>query len=174
VDTSGANWTPRAVNGVPAPIAPADLSQFQRAAVIRDLFFGAGGNTPTVRFDITPLSLDTGAKQVTLALGDTTVTYAFGPERATQVTWPGPSGMSSARLVFDPPPSAGTVALQDTGPWAMFRLFEQGRLQQSGASDRYTLTFQSGERQASFEIRAGSVQNPFAPGLLRSFQCPKL
>ena len=174
VDTSGANWTPRAVNGVPAPIAPADLSQFQRAAVIRDLFFGAGGNTPTVRFDITPLSLDTGAKQVTLALGDTTVTYAFGPERATQVTWPGTNGMSNARLVFDPPPSAGTGALQDTGPWAMFRLFEQGRLQQSGASDRYTLTFQSGERQASFEIRAGSVQNPFAPGLLRSFQCPKL
>ena len=62
------NWTPRPVNGVPAPVtAPADLSQFQRAAVIRDLFFGAGGNTPTVRFDITPLSFDTGAKQVTLA-----------------------------------------------------------------------------------------------------------
>ena len=174
VDTSGANWTPRPVNGVPAPVAPADLAQFQRAAVIRDLFFGAGGNTPTVRFDITPVSLDTGAKQVTLDFGGTTVTYAFGPPRATQITWPGQTGMSSVRLVFDPAPSTGTGAFTASGPWALFRLFEQGRLQQSGSAERYTLTFQSGDRQASFEIRAGSVQNPFAPGLLKNFQCPKL
>jgi type VI secretion system protein ImpL len=173
VDMSGANWTPHSVNGVPAPVAPADLAQFQRAAVIRDLFFGAGANTPTVRFDITPVSLDNGAKQVTLDLGGTTVTYAFGPPRATQITWPGQTGMSSVRLVFDPAPSTGTGAFTASGPWALFRLFE-GRLQQSGSADRYDLAFQSGQRQATFEIRAGSVQNPFAPGLLRNFQCPKL
>jgi type VI secretion system protein ImpL len=174
VDTSSANWTPRSVSGVPAPIAPADLSQFQRAAVIRDLFFGAGGNTPAVRFDITPLDLDSEAKQVTLALGETTVTYAHGPQRATQVTWPGPTGMSTARLVFEPA-SAGTGVLQATGPWALFRLFEQGRLQQRpGSTDLYSLTLPTGGHQATFEIRAGSVQNPFAPGLLRNFQCPKL
>ena len=63
---------------------------------------------------------------------------------------------------------------QASGPWALFRLFEQGNLQQAGSAERYTLTFQSGERQASFEIRAGSVQNPFAPGLLKNFQCPRL
>jgi type VI secretion system protein ImpL len=60
VDTSGANWTSRPVNGIPAPIASADLSQFQRAAVIRDLFFPTGGATPVVRFYIFPLSLDEG------------------------------------------------------------------------------------------------------------------
>ena len=47
-------------------------------------------------------------------------------------------------------------------------------LEQSGSAERYTLSFQNGDRQASFEIRAGSVQNPFAPGLLKNFQCPKL
>jgi type VI secretion system protein ImpL len=174
-DTAAANWTPRPVNGVPAPIAPADLLQFQRAAVIRDLFFAGGGNAPTVRFDITPITLDTGANQVTLDLGGTTITYAHGPSRATQVTWPGQTGMSSVRLVFDPPPTVGTRVLQASGPWALFRIFEQGRLQQSDSAEQYTLTFQSGDgHQASFEIRAGSVQNPFTPGLLRNFQCPKM
>jgi type VI secretion system protein ImpL len=175
VDTAGANWTPRPVNGVPAPIAPADLLQFQRAAVIRDLFFAGGGNTPTVRFDITPITLDGGTNQVTLDLGGTPITYAHGPSRATQVTWPGQTGMSSVRLVFDPAPTVGTRVLQASGPWALFRLFEQGRLQQSDSPEQYTLTFQSGDgHQASFEIRAGSVQNPFTPGLLRNFQCPKM
>ena len=57
----------------PRPITPADLAQFQRAATIRDLFFAGGGNTPSVRFDITPVKLDPGAKQATLDLGGTTI-----------------------------------------------------------------------------------------------------
>jgi type VI secretion system protein ImpL len=173
VDSSNGNWTAHPLNGVPAPVAPADLLQFQRAAVIRDLFFGAGGNTPTVRFDLTPVSLDNGAKQVSLDIGATTVTYAHGPPRSTQITWPGQTSTSNVRLVFDPPPSAGTAVFQSTGAWALFRLFEKGSVQKTEWADRYILTFSSGERQASFEIRAGSVINPFSPGLLTGFQCPK-
>ncbi len=93
VDTAGRVWRAQAVDGVPAPIAPAQLARFQRAAVIRDLFFALGGSTPTVRFDITPLSLDDAAKQVTLDFGSATVSYAHGAARATQITWPGANGM---------------------------------------------------------------------------------
>jgi type VI secretion system protein ImpL len=90
------------------------------------------------------------------------------------VTWPGPNRMNSVRLVFDPAPSSGPTVLQATGPWALFRLIAQGSLQQSGSPDRYTLSFALGDRHASFELRAGSVQNPFAPGVLKDFQCPAL
>jgi type VI secretion system protein ImpL len=47
-------------------------------------------------------------------------------------------------------------------------------MNRSGTSERYTLTFQIGERQASFELLAGSVLNPFALGILSGFQCPQL
>jgi type VI secretion system protein ImpL len=174
VDTSGTVWKAQAVAGVAAPVPPGDLAQFQRAAAIRDLFFGAGGNQPTVRFDITPVSVDNGAKQVTVDFDGTTLVYAHGPLRGVSVTWPGPNRMNSARLIFDPPPSSGARVLQANGPWALFRLFSQGSLQQAGSSDRYTLTFNLGDRQAVFEIRAGSVLNPFAPGVLRDFKCPAL
>jgi type VI secretion system protein ImpL len=174
VDTSGTTWRARPVDGVPAPISPEQLARFQRAAVIRDLFFGAGGTMPAVRFDITPLSLDDGAREITLELGGTTISYAHGPPRATEIVWPGPNGTQNARLVFDPPPAGGTGVLSATGPWALFRLFGEGSLTRSGSAERYTLTFQLGERQASFEILAGSVLNPFAPGLLSGFQCPQL
>jgi type VI secretion system protein ImpL len=172
VDTSGTAWKAQPVAGVTAPVTPADLAQFQRAAQIRELFFAAGGNQPTVRFDITPL--DTDAKQVTLDLDGQAITYAHGPQRPVSVTWPGQNRMNSVRLVFDPPPSTGAPVFQAIGPWALFRLFGQGSLQQSGGADRYTLSFQLGDRHASYEIRAGSVLNPFAPGVLRDFQCPKL
>ena len=82
--------------------------------------------------------------------------------------------MISVRLVFDPPPSSGPPVIQATGPWALFRVFGQGTLLQGGSADRYTLSFTLADRHASFEIRAGSVLNPFAPGVLRDFRCPGL
>jgi type VI secretion system protein ImpL len=172
VDTSGTAWKAQPVAGVTPPVTPGDLAQFQRASQIRDLFFAGGGAQPTVRFDITPI--DTDAKQVTLDLDGQAIVYAHGPLRPTSVTWPGPSRMISVRLVFDPPPSSGPPVIQATGPWALFRVFGQGTLQQSGSADRYTLSFALGDRHASFEIRAGSVLNPFAPGVLRDFHCPGL
>ncbi len=172
VDTSGATWKAQPVAGVAPPVTPADLALFQRASQIRDLFFGGGGNQPTVRFDISPIDSD--AKQVTLDLDGQAITYAHGPIRATSVTWPGPNRMNSARLIFDPPPSSGPAVLTATGPWALFRLFAKGTVQQGDAADRYTLSFSLGDRHVSYELRAGSVQNPFAPGVLKDFQCPAM
>lgn len=174
VNTTGKTWTSQAVDGVSAPVSPADITQFQRAAVIRDLFFASGSTTIAVRFDITPVELDSGASQVNLEFDGTTVTYAHGPARSTQITWPGPNGMTNVRLVFNPPPSGGTGVISETGPWAMFRLFGRGTLQQAGSPERYLLTFSLGERRAAFEIRAGSVMNPFAPGVLQDFRCPSV
>ena len=122
-----------------------------------------------MRFDITPVDLDAVATQVTLDIGGTPVIYAHGPERATQISWPGQAATSSVRLVFDPPPSTGTKVFQASGAWALFRLFEQGTLKRSEWADRYKLTFATGDRRASYEIRAGSVINPFEPGLLADF-----
>src|SRR5262245_37469247 len=174
VNTTGKTWTPQPVDGVSAPVSPADIAQFQRAAVIRDLFFASGSTTIAVRFDITPVELDSGASQVSLEFEGTSVTYAHGPARSTQITWPGPNGMTNVRLVFNPPPSGGTGVLSETGPWAMFRLFGKGTLQQAGSAERYLLTFSLGDRSAAFEIRAGSVMNPFAPGVLQDFRCPSV
>ncbi len=172
VDMAPAQWRPQPVNGVAPPVSAAALAQFQRAATIRDAFFSTGTPAPSVRFDLTPLSLDAGARQVTLDLGGVSVSYANGPTRATQIAWPGGGG--NARLAFDPPPTSGPGALEASGPWALFRLLDQAQVQQQGAPDRYQVSFALGERRATFEIHAGSVFNPFIPGLLAGFRCPAL
>jgi type VI secretion system protein ImpL len=162
------------VDGVVAPVTPADLAQFQHAATIRDLFFAGGGSTPSVRFDISRVSLDANTTQATLDLDGTTIVSIHGPPRATQITWPGPTRMQTVRLVFDPPPTGAAAALQDTGPWAMFRMFGRARMKPGDSPERYTLTFQVGDREAVFEIRAASVLNPFAAGVLQDFKCPNV
>lgn len=174
VDTSGKTWQPQPVDGIPPPVTAADVAQFQRAAVIRDLFFAGGGTTPGVRFDITPVDLDVNTLRVTLDLGGTSIVSAHGPPRATQITWPGQNRMESVRLIYDPAPPGTTGVIEEKGPWAMFRLFGQARVQPGESPDLYTLTFDLGGRTAIFQIRAASLINPFAPGVLQDFHCPSV
>lgn len=171
VDTTKAVWRPQAADGVAAPVSAGELVQFQRAAVIRQMFFPTGGGTPAVRLEITPVDLDPGTKQVTLTLGSTTITYAHGPAQATQITWPAQGG-GTARVAFDPPAPGGS--LQASGPWALFHLIRQGALRQDGASDQYTLVFEQGSHRAVFSLQAGSVVNPLQTAALQSFRCPVL
>ena len=154
-------------------MSPADITQFQRAAVIRDLFFASGSTTIAVRFDITPVELDSGSSQVSLEFDGTSVTYAHGPARSTQITWPGPNGMTNVRLVFNPPPRGGTGVISETGPWAMFASSAR-HLAAGGLARALSAELLARRAQRSFEIRAGSVMNPFAPGVLQDFRCPSV
>jgi type VI secretion system protein ImpL len=172
VNTTTRVWKVQDSNGSPAPVSAADVVQFQRAATIRRMFFAPGATTPSLRLEITPTELDPGAKQVTLDLGDSTVSYAHGPLQGVQVNWPAQGG-GTARLVFDPPAPGG--AMEATGPWALFRLFGQGELLPDGSPDRFTLVFQEGDRRAAFAVRTSSVVNPFsAASALHDFRCPAL
>ncbi len=173
VNMSGSTWQIQPVNGVTPPISQGALAEFQRAENIRQLFFAAGAQ-PAVQFSITPTSLDAGAAQVSLELGGLNVSYAHGPPVPTQISWPGTDGMQTARLIITPAAGGNPVEVDETGPWALFRLFSQGSLMQGGSSDQYTLTFSQGGHSASFSISAGSVMNPFAPGMLQDFHCPSL
>ncbi|HQT85676.1 MAG: type VI secretion protein VasK [Acidiphilium sp. 37-64-53] len=174
VNMTGPVWHVQPVNGVTPPVSQGAVAEFQRAQEIQQMFF-VGSATPSVQFTITPESLSAGAAQVTLQLGGVTITYAHGPTVPTSVTWPGADGMQSARLIITPAAAGGTpITLQASGPWAVFRLFNQGSLTAGGASARYTLTFDQGGETASFAIEAGSIFNPFAPGVLTNFRCPSL
>ncbi len=166
VDTSSRPWKPQAVEGTPSPVAPADLLQFQRAAAIRDMYFAQGGATPKLRFDLTPTGVDPGATGFTLDLGSAALVFTGGPPKPAQITWP-PAKPGTVKLAWDP----GGPALEQAGLWALFRLFARGRLQPAGA-DRAALTLQSGERTASFDLRA--APNPFTSTLLQDFRCPAI
>ncbi len=175
VDTSAKPWRLISADAASAPVTAADLAQFQRAAAIRDAFFADGGTRPRFRLDITPVSADAATHQVTLDLDGTTIVYTRGTQRSTQVTWPSFSLQPTMRLAFDPAPAGRAGAVQETGPWALFRLFGRGRMvPQAGGTDHYALTLQLGERQAVFDVRVQGSANPFAPGMLQDFRCPSV
>ena len=173
VDTAAKPWRLISADAAAAPVSAADVAQFQRAARIRDVYFADGGTRPHFRLDITPVSADAATRQVTLELDGTAIVYTGGAQRATQMLWPKFSLQPTMRVVFDPPAPVAPVHRARGGPWAMFRLFGRGRLQaQAAAADRYTVTFQLGDRQAVFDVRTTGTASPLVPGLLQDFRCP--
>ncbi|MCF8002687.1 MAG: type VI secretion system membrane subunit TssM [Chromatiaceae bacterium] len=169
VDTSSRNW--RWIGsgiGIPDEV----LAQFQRAAVIREAFFGGGGKLPAVAFELVPTNLDSRATQFTLDLGGQVLDYRHGPIRPQSMTWPPPQGIGRARMAFVDLDGRETGATED-GAWAWFRLLDRARLRATGQEELFRVTFSLAGLSARFDLRAASVRNPFQLDELRSFRCPE-
>jgi type VI secretion system protein ImpL len=174
VNMTSGNWRVQAVNGVAPPLSQKAVSQFQRAQVIRQIFFTTGSTMPEVQFTITPISLSAGVSQASLQLGQLTIPFGHGEQVPTEVIWPGAGGTLTARLNMTPAQGGSPLILKASGPWALFRLFNQGHLTKSGSASRYLLSFEQNGAIASFSIEAGSVFNPFVTKVLQDFRCPSL
>jgi len=170
VDMGRKPWQSRRYNGIDLGLSRGTLAQFERAAAIRDAFFPTGGGQLSVPFEVTPVSLDASANSVVLEIDGQQVTYAHGPVLPARLTWPGSGGQT--RVAFQSnAPGLPTIS-GGTGPWAFFRLLDQGQRLDGGTGDRFRVQFSVSGMSAVFEIRAGSVTNPFNLRELKSFRCP--
>lgn len=171
VDTSTRPWSFRQMEGASMGTDAGTLMQFQRAAAIRDTFFRAGGNVPSLRLDFKPLEMDATITQFILDVDGQLVRYAHGPQIPATVQWPGPRGSSQVRITLAPVTNTDSGAVAE-GPWALFRLFDRMSIAGAGAPERFNVTFNVGGRKALFNVTASSVQNPFRLRELNEFACP--
>jgi type VI secretion system protein ImpL len=173
VDTSTRPWRYKPVAEQGA-ITPAALLQFERAARIRDIFFRAGGQAPSIRFDFRPVEMDASITQFILDVDGQLVRYSHGPVVPMAVQWPGPGGANQVRVQLSPPSAGGGASgLTVDGPWALFRAFDQAQLEPAGLPERFFITFAIDGRRTRFEVTANSVQHPVRLRELREFSCPR-
>lgn len=170
VDTSQGTWQWHSEVKDARGFSSAALSQIQRAAVIREAFFQDGGQTPSVHFALKPLYLDAEVIRFMLNIGGQRFVYRHGPPVSADAHWPASDGGGRVQVVFEG--SDGTQSsLSEEGPWAWFRILDQAEIQATSA-DRFVATFAAGSRKARYEVRAGSVINPFLLDELQEFRCP--
>jgi type VI secretion system protein ImpL len=156
----------------PAMGQSAALAEFQRAQVIRDVFFRGGGGTPSIQLDFKPIEMDATIQQFTLDVDGKPVKYSHGPQNSTSVQFPGPGGRSLVRASISPTPPSGTNGVRFEGPWALFRMFDGVQIVDTRQSERFIATFNIEGRRTVFEIYASSVRNPFRLPELSQFRCP--
>lgn len=155
------------------PVDNAAVSSFQNASEIREAFFGFGGSAPEIRFALKPAEFGDGTAKVTLDFGGIRRSFAAGdPAETETLEWPGPTGMASARVTFEP--AGDGPPLEGTGTWALFRLLRAARLQATGNEHALRVTFAQGSRHVTFDLTTQAPRNPFRPSLFENFVCPEL
>jgi type VI secretion system protein ImpL len=172
VDTSTRPWRYKPVAEQGAITAQA-IAQFERAARIKDIFFRAGGRGPSMRLDFKPVEMDAGITQFILDVDGQLVKYAHGPVVPMAVQWPGPKGSNQVRVQVSPPSTSGSSGMAVDGPWALFRVLDDGQLEAGDAPEKFFITFQIGARKTRFEVTTNSVQHPIRLRELREFACPE-
>lgn len=172
VDTSRSPWRWTKLNNVDLGISDATLAQFEKAARIRDAFFPQGGTQPSVGLEIQPMDLSANAANVLLDINGQILSYEHGPQQTLALRWPG-AAANQARVSFTGDTGTPLGGITQDGPWALFRLIDQSRIGGASASDRFRFTVSAGGASATFEVRTGSVLNPFTLPQLRDFQCPQ-
>ena len=172
VDTSSKPWTFRRAGELAGGDTTVSLVQFQRAQVIRDVFFRGGGKGAVLKLEFKPIEMDAGITQFLLDVDGQIVRYAHGPQVPTPVQWPGPKGNSQVRLQILPPSAGGSSGVVTEGPWALFRMLDRMQMDATPQPEKYRVTFNVEGRKAVFEVLTTSVQNPFRLRELEQFQCP--
>ncbi len=172
VNTSTRPWTWKTGNQAELGSSDAVLRQFEYAAQIRDTFF-AGGNAPSVPFEITPFALAPGLTSASLdidgqSLTDTTASDDNVPKA---FRWPGDVGF--ARVTFAPPSNTVESVLSREGPWGWFRLLKSAAVRDRSEANSKRVTFNIGGRIWIVDMRLGSAFNPFNLPALTQFSCPK-
>ncbi|AXF03905.1 type VI secretion system membrane subunit TssM [Paraburkholderia hospita] len=166
VDMSGPQWRWR--TGADSLGIPTDvLTQFQRAAQIRDAFFRAGGRDVSVRFTLKVLDIDPAIDHATIDI-DGQQLVAAHVDQSMVFQWPSGKGTGQAHVDFDP---SGDSARAD-GPWALLHLMDNARLQPTAQADRFKMTFETDGHPLVLQLDASSVTNPFRRGVFEQFRCP--
>ena len=168
IDMTARPWKLQQVDSVSAPLTPADLAQFQRAAAIRDMLFPSKNPQPLIRFELTPGALEPGTTAASFSFGAAAITVGHNtPPRPAAITWPGTPPANSARLILE---GAPLFQLDTQGPWALFRIIAAAKQTPNG--DHTTLVYTGNGRTARFDLHA--TPNPFTTTLLTEFRCPTI
>jgi type VI secretion system protein ImpL len=171
VDISGPSWTfKQGIDGSPVG-GSSSLVAFQRAAIIRDVYFRSGGKAPNIRLDIKPMEMDASISQMVLDVDGEILRYQHGPQIPKSVNWPGVRGTGQVRLQISSLGAENTGLLTE-GPWALHRLFDKAQVLPGNAPERFIAVFSIDGKKLKFEVTTSSVLNPFRLKAMEEFECP--
>lgn len=171
VNTRRKQWQMRPLEGQTLPISRVALQTFQRARLIRNMYFTQGGQQPVVPFSLRPIKLDRNISRFSLDIDGQRISYRHGPSRWQKVQWPGPEGEGQARISFES--RSGSLQSYSTdGQWSWFRLLDKSRVRRTSHDDRMRISFRVKKHTAKYELRANSVMNPFRLKSLSKFRAP--
>lgn len=170
VDTSRSPWQAKRVPGSEGPLVSAEvLHSFELADRIRSATLDEGGHM-RVSAILHLVDMDPQLAEAQLELAGQTLRYSHGSSAPRRIDWSAQNSNLSVKLSMRAV-DGRTEVLRFDGPWALFRFFDAGRVD-DGGPDRKETTYQTGLGSVRLNWQAVTSPSPVWSDLLRSFRCP--
>jgi type VI secretion system protein ImpL len=167
VDAPGGRFQWRSGEAARLGIPDSVLAQFQRAQMMREMFF-VGGGGPRVAFSMTPRYLDARARQFQFSLGEQVLSYRHGPPLPRRFVWPGDGGQDTTVMFEDRGGLRPNVAY--AGSWSWLRALDAAQ-PASQTATAYLVSFNVGGYSARALVEFESSRNPLSNSDWRRFRC---
>lgn len=164
LETAGPIWRWKAEDPVAATLDPASPNEFAKTQQLRDMI-SAG-----LSIKVEAQSFGGGVTAAEFSSGGTK--YRFDPASMAPkpLIWSSQGSLPEAAVILYKGDTA-VAKIETQGPWALFRLMDKAKRENSGPSTLLA-TFGQGDVSAVFRISLPSDRNPFGRGGLWSFRCP--
>ncbi|MCP8469088.1 type VI secretion system membrane subunit TssM [Pseudomonas triclosanedens] len=166
------NYKLRSVDGHTLPMSRAFLEQMGYAQAIRRSFFAENPAEPQVQFKLEPYSIDSSLSRADFRFGDQQLEYRHGPIVPVAFKWPSDANDGRTSLVLEELGGRRVSLEKNTGPWSLFRLFDQMQSEYLRGRDVLMLKADLGGLRANYLVLAQRSPNPFDLGNLRNFRLP--
>ena len=171
IDDKQFTWNWKNVNGQHLELSSEALAAFIRARLIQKMFFADGNHHPRADFLLAPVALHDDIKNFHLTLNGQKVSYLGPDQPAMPMTWPGPSPTGVILEMANN--TDQTSKLTYPGVWGWFRLLDKATLNKSEENQTYQVTFKFNDNQVEYRLESTRDINPFTPGMVSQFRCPK-
>ena len=171
-DISRKPWKWQSPEAIPSGLSAGSLAPFERAADIRDAFWGNGKDI-SIKFELAIASLDPQLAQISIDVAGSRLVGNHGPPERARFQWPGTDGKTLVQVTMTPAKGGNEYVVLQDGPWALLRVLDTAKITPSAQPDKFRISFAGAGGSATFELNASSVNNPFTLASLRSFRCPQ-
>ncbi|MER8377216.1 type VI secretion system membrane subunit TssM [Mesorhizobium sp. M1406] len=171
VDRPEGPWKAQSTGSDNLQIDREALAQFKRAAAIRDSMFKDAGSQPSIEFLLTVTDTDRSTDEVVVEIDGQQITQRRGAYKPVRFRWPTVGGLGGASVTFN---GLERAAIWKVGPWALFRLLDEGKTLPQEATDQVYVRIAAGRHWVTFMLQADNLNNPLSRNLLSRFRCPQI
>ena len=151
IDTRGIDWQAKTIDDLQIHFAGDVLAQFERADIIRKMFFAPNSMTPQVNFSLTPANIPEPLSSLAFDLnGQKTQDYR-GTQNLSSFSWPESMAKQAAFLTFVDL-TGMHIAHAESGMWAWFRLLHQSEIAPTIDPTHFVLSFDLNGTKSSDQL----------------------
>lgn len=165
-------WEWKKVDGLGLDIPQTTLEAFIRGTLIKKMFFKGQEKIPSFQFSMELTGLTGRGREAIFQFNDQYINYLAQANKIKNFAWPGQTPYSVSVEVLGG--REGKLGFRSKkGPWALFRLLDEAKLETSLDSRRLNIVFDLDNEIMRGLLVIDAEVNPLIPGILNAFRCPE-